>query len=180
MSREGGEGALLDPRGRQVGAHSVVHEGSVVTIGTVWGLRRVGCEPRGGQGRGYVDVHVGSVVTIGTEWGLERVGCESRGEGTECRIRRGGFNLLVYERAGGASVLDRMGRVMVSGILTLCNCKWPDAKRSPSPMLSMRVGWRQLCNCCRSPFVGSRTMFFRAQYVGRRVSWTFPSVGWFP
>ena len=56
---------------------------------------------------------------LGTEWGSERVGCEPRGEGTECRIRRGGFNLPKYERVGGASVLDREGRVMVSGILTL-------------------------------------------------------------
>ena len=33
MSREEGKGALSDPRGRQVGAHSVVHEGTAVTIG---------------------------------------------------------------------------------------------------------------------------------------------------
>ena len=42
MSREGGEGALSDPRGRQVGAHLVVHDGSVVSIGSEWGLGRVG------------------------------------------------------------------------------------------------------------------------------------------
>ena len=42
MSREGGEGALSDPRGRQVEAHSVVHEGSVVTMGTEWGSGRAG------------------------------------------------------------------------------------------------------------------------------------------
>ena len=42
MSQEGGKGALLDPRGRQVGAHLVVHEGSVVTMGTEWGSERAG------------------------------------------------------------------------------------------------------------------------------------------
>ena len=102
-----------------------------------------------------------------------------RGGGTKCRIRRGGFNLLVYERVGGASVLDREGDGFWDSY-SLCKCRWPDAKRSPSPMLSMRAGWRQLCNRCGSPFVGPRTTFFRARYVGRRVSWTFPSVGWFP
>ena len=54
-----------------------------------------------------------------TEWGSGRMGCEPRGEGTDCWIRRGGLNLLLYERAGGASVLDREGRMMFSGILTL-------------------------------------------------------------
>ena len=42
MSQEGGKGALSDPRGRQLGAHSVVHEGSVVTTGIEWDSRRVG------------------------------------------------------------------------------------------------------------------------------------------
>ena len=42
MSREGSKGALLDLRGRQVGAHLVVHEGSVVTMGTEWGSGRAG------------------------------------------------------------------------------------------------------------------------------------------
>ena len=63
---------------------------------------------------------------------------------------------------------------------SLCNCRWPDTMRSPSPMLSRRVGWRQLCYHCGSPFVGPCTTFFRARYVGRQVSWTFPYVGWFP
>ena len=47
-------------------------------------------------------------------------------------------------------------------------------------MLSREVGWYQLCNHCRSPFMELRTTFFKARYVGRRVSWTFSYVGWFP
>ena len=61
----GGQGSSFGSEREAGTPHSMVHEGSVVTIGTKWDSRRVGCEPKGRQGSAYVDVHVISAVTIG-------------------------------------------------------------------------------------------------------------------
>ena len=61
----GGPGSSFGSEREARTPHLVVHEGSVVTIGTEWGSGRVGCEARREHGSAYADVHVGSVVTIG-------------------------------------------------------------------------------------------------------------------